>query len=126
MRRTTSQGSSANDRTVSEAIPRPRSELLWHHLGDPQALELWLDGNLFHYDQLAAGTSRVRGCTGLGSYSWRLAVIGDDARHERWCWGQEKPRWLVRERSYGRPFSRLPVVSSEKYKWRQFGEQGPQ
>lgn len=96
MRRMASNDFSANERTAREAIPRPQSELLRYRLGDPRASDLWLDDNLLHYDQLAASPSRVWGCVDL-SYSWRLAVIRDTARHKRWCGGEDKPRWLVRE-----------------------------
>lgn len=100
MRWTSSYDWTVNERTAREAISRPQSELLWHRLGDPRASDLWLDDNLLHYDQLAASTSRVWGCVDL-SYSWGLAVIRDNARRKRWRWGEEKPRWLVRERGYG-------------------------
>lgn len=100
MRRTTSPRSLANERTIGQELRRRPSELLWHRQGGPIASELGLDDNFFHYEQLAKSASRVRGCAHLGSYGRRLAVIRDNARHKRWCWSEEEPRWLVRERGY--------------------------
>lgn len=65
MRSTSSRDMSANEGTVREAISRPQSELLKHRLCDPWASDLRLDDNLFHHDQLGAGTSRVWRCVDL-------------------------------------------------------------
>lgn len=101
MRRTASHGLLANERTVGEALLRRPLKLLRHRRNELRASDFCLDNGLFHYDQLATTDSRVWGCAGLGSHDSELAVIRHNARHERWCLGENKPWRLVRERGYG-------------------------